>query len=236
LEKNYKYIMYNLKEHNYIINTNEIQNLNEPDDLCYVLFTSGTTGKPKGVLINNLNLNNFVKKFNSLKNNKNNLSAYNIFKNNNINCVLGISNFSFDATNIEVLFSLVHGLKIVLTSDLFTNDLNLLTKYIVRNEVELIQFSEISGRLIDCYIQRLELSEILKRLVFEINGIFKCNKLKVDFGEMFICKEGVVDEKIKITQLKNVSRSIPRYLIRKSISSKNTEMYGFITKILFENT
>eukprot|EP00833_Pecoramyces_ruminatium_P016273 jgi/Orpsp1_1/1190305/evm.model.d7180000078131.1 len=49
-EESIEYKEYNLKKHNYSINFEEINNINEMDDICYVIFTSGTTGKPKGTL------------------------------------------------------------------------------------------------------------------------------------------------------------------------------------------
>eukprot|EP00833_Pecoramyces_ruminatium_P001472 jgi/Orpsp1_1/1175504/evm.model.c7180000054123.1 len=55
-EKNLKYIMYDLVNHDYSNNYKNINNINESEDICYVLFTSGTTGKPKGTLINHFNI------------------------------------------------------------------------------------------------------------------------------------------------------------------------------------
>ncbi|ORX83871.1 acetyl-CoA synthetase-like protein, partial [Anaeromyces robustus] len=55
---NNKYLVYNIKNHNFSKNTDFIHNINDYDDLCYVLFTSGTTGKPKGTLITHFNIYN----------------------------------------------------------------------------------------------------------------------------------------------------------------------------------
>ncbi|OUM64956.1 hypothetical protein PIROE2DRAFT_8099, partial [Piromyces sp. E2] len=48
LYENNNYNTYDLQNHNYSTNENALTNVNDIDDTCYVLFTSGTTGKPKG--------------------------------------------------------------------------------------------------------------------------------------------------------------------------------------------
>eukprot|EP00833_Pecoramyces_ruminatium_P014329 jgi/Orpsp1_1/1188361/evm.model.d7180000064169.1 len=136
-EDNIEYNMYDLVKHDYSNNCNNINNINEPDDTCYVLFTSGTTGKPKGALVSYFNIFNYVRNFNNDK--KDNFSIYNLFiKSNNIKNVLCLSNFSFDISHIEITISLVNGLSIILLDDKGYNDTTLLSNYIVKNNVELI--------------------------------------------------------------------------------------------------
>ncbi|ORX65069.1 acetyl-CoA synthetase-like protein, partial [Anaeromyces robustus] len=60
---NENYNIYNLRNHNYSLNTDNINSINEPNDTCYVLFTSGTTGKPKGALISHFNIYNNLREF-----------------------------------------------------------------------------------------------------------------------------------------------------------------------------
>eukprot|EP00833_Pecoramyces_ruminatium_P016309 jgi/Orpsp1_1/1190341/evm.model.d7180000078390.1 len=145
-DKNNKIKMYDLENHNYIVDCNEISHINKIEDICYVIFTSGTTGKPKGTLISYYNIYNFVRTYSGLENeneNKENEHCIfdNIIKNNNIHNILGISNFSFDASLIEILFSLVNGLNLILVDENTNENIDLLSKYMIENEVEFIQIT-----------------------------------------------------------------------------------------------
>ncbi|OUM56178.1 hypothetical protein PIROE2DRAFT_19334, partial [Piromyces sp. E2] len=133
-DKNYH--TYNLENHNYDINNEYINNINEVDDTSYVLFTSGTTGKPKGALVSHFNIYNYVRGF---EEGNEIFCIYNLFmKSNSIQNVLAVSNFSFDVSHIEITISLVHGLNIVMADDNVSNDLNMLSQYILDNNVEFI--------------------------------------------------------------------------------------------------
>eukprot|EP00833_Pecoramyces_ruminatium_P008188 jgi/Orpsp1_1/1182220/evm.model.c7180000080399.1 len=143
-EEDIEYKIYNLERHNYSLNCNKMNIINETDDICYVIFTSGTTGKPKGTLVSHYNIYNFIKS-NREYNNKcvnNGYCSYDfMMKNENIMNILAISNFSFDASHIEILFSLIHGLKVVLVDENTNEDIDLLSKYMIKNEVEFIQIT-----------------------------------------------------------------------------------------------
>eukprot|EP00833_Pecoramyces_ruminatium_P008189 jgi/Orpsp1_1/1182221/evm.model.c7180000080399.2 len=143
-KENIKYKIYNLEKHNYSINIEEINNINETDDLCYSIFTSGTTGKPKGTLNSHYSIYNYIRSSRDYNNKCVNNGYFNydfMMKNENIMNILAISNFSFDASHIEILFSLIHGLKVVLVDDDTNEDIDLLSKYMIKNEVEFIQIT-----------------------------------------------------------------------------------------------
>eukprot|EP00833_Pecoramyces_ruminatium_P001259 jgi/Orpsp1_1/1175291/evm.model.c7180000053302.1 len=143
-EENIKYKIYNLGKHNYSINNDPLNNINEVDDLCYSIFTSGTTGKPKGTLISHYNIYNFIRS-NKEYNNKNNKIGYcnydSMMTNLNIKNILAITNFSFDASFVELLFSLIHSLKLVLVNEIINDNINILSEYMIKNEVEYIQMT-----------------------------------------------------------------------------------------------
>eukprot|EP00833_Pecoramyces_ruminatium_P003648 jgi/Orpsp1_1/1177680/evm.model.c7180000062408.1 len=143
-EDNIKYNMYDLVKHNYSNNCNNINNINEPNDLCYSINTSGTSGKPKGTLISHYNIYNFIRS-NKEYNNKNDKIGYcsydSMMTNINIKNILAITNFSFDASFVEIFGCLIHGLKLILADEFIIENIDLLSQYIIKNEVKYIQMT-----------------------------------------------------------------------------------------------
>eukprot|EP00833_Pecoramyces_ruminatium_P016004 jgi/Orpsp1_1/1190036/evm.model.d7180000076258.1 len=130
-----KYLVYNIKNHDFSENVKSVFNINEINDICYVLFTSGTTGKPKGTLISHFNIYNYVRSFN----NTNFMNIYNIFNNNNIKKVLAISNFAFDISQTEITLSLVNGWSVLLMDNIIDDDTDLLVERMIKNDIRLIK-------------------------------------------------------------------------------------------------
>ncbi|OUM60127.1 hypothetical protein PIROE2DRAFT_14186 [Piromyces sp. E2] len=128
-----KYNVYDVNQHDYNKNINQLNNINEIQDTCYVLFTSGTTGKPKGTILTHYNLYNYIKRYPMECN-----SLYSLMKTNSIRNVLGITNFSFDIYHNEITYSLCHGLTIVLVSQELSENIQELSQYIMKNSIDFI--------------------------------------------------------------------------------------------------
>eukprot|EP00833_Pecoramyces_ruminatium_P016089 jgi/Orpsp1_1/1190121/evm.model.d7180000076720.1 len=161
---NDNYTVYDVQQHNYEININSLKNINEPDDICYVLFTSGTTGKPKGTLITHFNIYNNIRKFENEK--FNNLGIYNLLNNKKINNILGITNFSFDISHNEITFSLIHGLTIILVEESISENTDLLSEMIIKNNVDFINTTPTRFKL---FMENKEFKKslkIIKAIVF----------------------------------------------------------------------
>ena len=80
-----------------IMNNSDFQDINKiymgPQDTYYIIFTSGTTGKPKGVEVTYSNLDNCVKWLKDITNAKNEI-------------ILNQANFSFDLSVADLYLSL----------------------------------------------------------------------------------------------------------------------------------
>eukprot|EP00833_Pecoramyces_ruminatium_P012342 jgi/Orpsp1_1/1186374/evm.model.d7180000050088.1 len=195
LNKDVNYKTYDLEIHNYKLNIHSINTINEVDDTCYVLFTSGTTGKPKGTLISHFNLYNHLRSF---QNDENNYSIYNlIFKSNNIQNVLGITNFSFDPSHDETINSLIHGFKLVLVDDNISNNIPSLSKYIIENDVDYIQITPTRLKL---FMENEEFRKFIDRMN--------------DNGDKYLICYFVGEEKMDARNIQEyLKKKLPQYMI-----------------------
>uniref|UniRef100_A0A8R1TYL4 oleoyl-[acyl-carrier-protein] hydrolase n=1 Tax=Onchocerca volvulus TaxID=6282 RepID=A0A8R1TYL4_ONCVO len=80
---------------------------NTPNDLAYVIFTSGTTGKPKGVAIGQHGLINMA------------MACTRDFWMKPGDCVYQFTNFAFDNSVLEITMALTNGSALLLREDFF---------------------------------------------------------------------------------------------------------------------
>lgn len=106
-----------------------IENAEELKDVAYLMYTSGTTGKPKGVLVKVSSLLTFIKGIEEiihLKNHK---------------MILAATTISFDISILELVLPLVAGITVVLAIEDEQKDPGQLAKLIVKYNVDIIQMT-----------------------------------------------------------------------------------------------
>ncbi|WP_458462475.1 amino acid adenylation domain-containing protein [Paenibacillus sp.] len=98
-------------------------------DLAYILYTSGTSGKPKGVMIEHHNLVHFIRAFDRKL-------GWSPDK-----TILGLSTFSFDIFIVEVLLPLLTGMKVVMADSVEQKDPIRLCELIERHDIHIMQLT-----------------------------------------------------------------------------------------------
>jgi fengycin family lipopeptide synthetase D len=103
---------------NYLEDTNNLKKLNSSNSLAYLFYTSGSTGNPKGVMVEHHSLINHI--FNQI----------NEFGVNEDERILQFSTFTFDASIEQIFLALLSGASLVLINkEKILND-DLLNEYI----------------------------------------------------------------------------------------------------------
>ncbi|MCL9807005.1 amino acid adenylation domain-containing protein [Flavobacterium amniphilum] len=101
------------------------EKINQPQDIGYIMYTSGTTGNPKGVMVEQGNIIRLVKPGFSLPLNTESI-------------LLSTGSISFDATTIEYFGTLLNGAKLILVKQDVQLNLDRLAEVIQANNVNSI--------------------------------------------------------------------------------------------------
>ncbi len=116
--------------------SSEPQERVSPSDLAYLIFTSGTTGRPKGVPITHLSLANLLQSIESRIE----------FKQDQ--CLLSLTTFAFDIATLELLLPLTRGATLVLTDDQKLKDGGHLVDLINERDIDVVQATPAAWRMI----------------------------------------------------------------------------------------
>ena len=96
-----------------------------PEDLAYLMYTSGSTGQPKGVAIERKNVVRLVKNTNYLSFEK-------------TDRVLQTGSIAFDASTLEIWGSLLNGVSLYLIEESSLLDAKKLGEFLTRNRITIM--------------------------------------------------------------------------------------------------
>ncbi|MEO8414896.1 MAG: amino acid adenylation domain-containing protein [Ginsengibacter sp.] len=112
------------------------QNLVNSNNLAYILYTSGSTGQPKGVMVNHTSLVNVL------------WSMRNKPGMNEDTVILALASISFDPSTLELFLPLMVGAKVVVASEEMTTNPLLIGETINRNQVNILQATPATWQLL----------------------------------------------------------------------------------------
>ena len=134
----FKGLIVNLNNENFLIESksSDFQNVVNSDSLAYILYTSGSTGEPKGVMVNHSSLVNFLW---SMRNSPG-INADSV--------MLALASISFDPSTLELFLPLMVGAKVVIASEEMTTNPSLLAETINRQHVNILQATPATWQLL----------------------------------------------------------------------------------------
>jgi len=138
--------------------TTNLVPLMKEDDIYYIIFTSGTTGIPKGVMITYKNINSFIKWYNNLMTDKRSI-------------ILNQASFSFDLSVADIYLTLSTGSKLVIIDKSIQRDFNKLFDALNESNAEIAVMTPSFAELL--LLDKNFNSNLMKKL----NTIYFCGEV-----------------------------------------------------------
>lgn len=126
--------------------------LDDEDKLAYIMYTSGTTGLPKGVMISRKALRNFTGCF-----------LPNEIKHGDL--VFANTTFTFDISLLEIVLSLTRGATVFLSSDLEQKNPRAVVNILKKNEFDWVQFTPSYLSMLIEYSQDMSIFKNVKNMI-----------------------------------------------------------------------
>ncbi|WP_428742645.1 amino acid adenylation domain-containing protein [Tenacibaculum sp.] len=146
------------------------ENIEEKGDVAYLMYTSGSTGIPKGVIIENKGITRLVKNTDYVQVNSHDR-------------VLGISNPVFDGSTFDIWSALLNGATLYIPEKDLVLNFQLLAEEIVNNEISVAFMTTVLfNSLVDSDIQEIG---CLRKILFggEKVSVHHVNKFIERFGK-----------------------------------------------------
>ena len=119
-------------------NTTNLSILCKESDLAYIIYTSGSSGNPKGVKLTHKGLSNFV------------FSMKRLLEFDSEKTIVSITTISFDIFIFETLLPLTQGLKIIIANKDESKTPHLLSNLLIKHNVNIIQTTpSVMGFILD---------------------------------------------------------------------------------------
>lgn len=134
-------------------NTENPEAVNTPQNLAYVVYTSGSTGEPKGAAIEHRSVINFIK----------GITDRIEFKPDNT--ILALTTICFDIFVLETLLPLTQGLKVVIADEAEQRDPRLINNLIINEEIDMLQVTPSRMQLMLSYGEKLTCLEKVKTIM-----------------------------------------------------------------------